>query len=233
MRREYKRLFDVLEHDTFGAEGVTHQGIFQTMYEYTATMPIPFTEDECITMDELLPWQYGERIVTPYLMAFTDSDGMIPEASPAMVTLSHSLWNMFHVKWEHLYALYEAEYNPISNYDMTETESTEAETESVVEGTSQRSGSTSTGDNFSTYGFNSAAAVPRDANTGSGTSSEEEEDGQETTGSAVGSRNLTRSGNIGVTTTQQMMTQEIELWKWNLLRSVLKDVVDTITLPIF
>ena len=46
-------------------------------------------------------------------------------------------------------------------------------------------------------------------------------------------RVLTRKGNIGVTTTQQMMQSEIELWKWNFYRSVFKDIDSVLTLKIY
>lgn len=231
--RKYIRLNEVFDRDSYGTSGVTHEGIFTSLFESPETTPIPFTESESATLDELLPWNYGERIVTPFVLAHCDEDGKILEDSPEMQKLAVDVWNMYHVKWEHLYAIYEAEYNPISNYDMVESEQTEAETESVVEGQSERDGSTTASDNLNTYGFNSSSAVPRDANSGGGTNHDEETDGQETTGSAVGTRNLTRSGNIGVTTTQQMMNQEIELWKWNLLNQVLDDVANFLTLKIF
>ena len=46
-------------------------------------------------------------------------------------------------------------------------------------------------------------------------------------------RTLTRKGNIGVTTTQQMMSSEIELWQWNFYESVFKDIDSVLTLYIY
>lgn len=46
-------------------------------------------------------------------------------------------------------------------------------------------------------------------------------------------RTLTRIGNIGNITTQQMLKQEIELWEWNFIQTVLDDVKDITTLPIY
>lgn len=43
----------------------------------------------------------------------------------------------------------------------------------------------------------------------------------------------THKGNIGNLTTQQMMTQEIELRKWNFIESVLEDAKELFTLPIY
>lgn len=46
-------------------------------------------------------------------------------------------------------------------------------------------------------------------------------------------RESTHEGNIGNLTTQQMMKQEIELWKWNFIQNVLADVNDFLTIPIY
>ena len=47
----------------------------------------------------------------------------------------------------------------------------------------------------------------------------------------TGNRQLTRSGNIGVTTSQQMIESEIALWQWNFIESVYKDVDMVLTVP--
>ena len=46
-------------------------------------------------------------------------------------------------------------------------------------------------------------------------------------------RELTRSGNIGVTTTQQMLTSEIELWQWNFFKQVFEDIDSILCLDIY
>jgi hypothetical protein len=46
-------------------------------------------------------------------------------------------------------------------------------------------------------------------------------------------RNSVHSGNIGNLTTQQLMNQEIELWKWNFIQTVLDDTKDFLTIPIY
>ena len=44
---------------------------------------------------------------------------------------------------------------------------------------------------------------------------------------------MSRIGNIGNITTQQMLNQEIELWKWNFINQVLEDVKQLTTLQIY
>lgn len=47
------------------------------------------------------------------------------------------------------------------------------------------------------------------------------------------SRSLSRSGNIGVTTTQQMLISEIELWQWNFYKQVFEDIDSILCLDIY
>lgn len=58
---------------------------------------------------------------------------------------------------------------------------------------------------------------------------------EDTTDTGTGNETITRSrtGNIGVTTTQQMITQEIELWKWNFFFRVFEDVDRFLVLSVY
>lgn len=53
------------------------------------------------------------------------------------------------------------------------------------------------------------------------------------TGTSTSDRVLTRSGNIGITTSQQMLESEIELRKHNLINEVFKDLKENILLAVF
>lgn len=46
-------------------------------------------------------------------------------------------------------------------------------------------------------------------------------------------RRYTHKGNIGNLTPQQLIRQEIDLWRWNFIETVLNDVKDFITIPIY
>lgn len=48
-----------------------------------------------------------------------------------------------------------------------------------------------------------------------------------------GTRRWKHIGNIGNLTSQQMISQEIELWKWNWLNQILEDVKDFLTIPVY
>lgn len=101
--------------------------------------------------------------------------------------------------WDRIYKASQLEYNPIENYNRTEswtdTESEETAAENTASSTEQNDVSA----------FNSAAYSPKDKTTGIGSNS------------GTGSRERTAShtgnvsGNIGVTTSQQMLEQELAI----------------------
>lgn len=111
----------------------------------------------------------------------------------------------------------------------------------------------------SIYGFNSTNASPTDSSSGSGSKTTTGSNSTADTGTQgvsqtvadsgsntraysqtddfSGSDNRDRSGkhsgNIGNLTSQKMINEEIELWKWNYINSVLNDVKEFCTLPIY
>ena len=46
-------------------------------------------------------------------------------------------------------------------------------------------------------------------------------------------RDLTHLGNIGNITTQQLVNEEIKLWRWNFIQEILNDVKDFLTIPVY
>lgn len=101
--------------------------------------------------------------------------------------------------WQRMYDAMQLEYNPIENYNRTETwtdsetEETEASTETSGTNTNQ------------VAGFNSEEFTNKDKGTGSGT--EAGTGSRETSSTHTGNV----SGNIGVTTSQQMLQQELDI----------------------
>ena len=47
------------------------------------------------------------------------------------------------------------------------------------------------------------------------------------------SRELTKQGNIGVTTTQRMIESELEVWQWNYFKTVFDDIDEFLTLDLY
>ena len=253
----------------------------------------------------------GKKIISPLIESYTDNEGIL--TAPQKAEIADAIFAIYNDKWTKLYSLLSLEYNPISNYDMTETEEIEGATETELHrtGTETNHGTgtdahaytgtqtnadtgtettthtgtkgvvtneTSTGssegatDN-TVYGFNSTTAV-NDSGSENTTTAESERDETSTTtdnltdtrtdalshlrtdnltdtetrnisdqltrnttdaetGSNTVSRTLTRSGNIGVTTSQQMIQASIELWRWNFFTQVFEDIDTILTISTY
>lgn len=66
-------------------------------------------------------------------------------------------------------------------------------------------------------------------NSGSGTSSETSSNGRD----GERSREYTKTGNIGNISTQKLLNEEIDLWKYNFILEMMRDVINFISLPIY
>lgn len=133
-----------------------------------------------------------------------------------------------------------AEYDPISNYDLTEHAADGEKLDKETE-TSTPTGGTQTVSNAKLAGLNSTgegAQRDNDVTTvtplaGSKTELERQPantltgsfEDQTLTGHRITEHYLKRSGNIGVTTNAQMLQQEIEVRKLSLLRMYVNDFV--------
>lgn len=215
--------------------------------------------------------------------------------------LAMSIFSIYSNKWSKLYRILSLEYEPIENYNMTETESTKStneNTDTITTNTTNsndvtetNTGTNTTNDSENTtgkntitdsrtvtennnvtnnnalYGFNSTSGVNSDSqnvtetrnvtdsnthnddlkgtrinehseniNTSKVTAQKNDvkdvKDGTHTENSSQ-DRTLTRHGNIGVTTSQQMLNSEIELWQWDFFSGVFKDINKILTIQTY
>ena len=65
----------------------------------------------------------------------------------------------------------------------------------------------------------------------SGSNSYSETEGKDTEGGRT--REYTKTGNIGNISTQKLLNEEIDLWKYNFLCEMMRDVANFVSLPIY
>lgn len=190
----------------------------------------------------------GKKITSPLVDFFIDAEtGKIDSTS--LVLLANIIYTKYGVKWSKQWETMHFEYNPISNYDMIE----EMTNDETVHEFGHRINTTRSGNNSNTVedefsnnsetenkkaGFNSSdyQKDTQDITQNSGTqkstqSGTNSETGSNTeSGSNTDTRNytLTRSGNIGVTTSQQMIESERNLWMWNFFEQIVYPDVDRV-----
>lgn len=301
---------------------------------------VPWRDDVSITNPMLLDMGYAThsagKLIAPIMRSFLNFDSefdVVPMTDADRQYIAGMVFTLYNVKWSKLYALLSMQYNPISNYDMTETETishemdydtTDTGTVTRVNDTDTSNTSTHTGTNTNVvdtdttdmktqsgtlttvvdedatntgtvtdsgsrtvddaiFGFNSSTAVDSDTSTeikgntrtnnlaenkdstetvtrnlsdiDTGTVDTTETETRNLTDTESGEidstdtetrnltstnngtesteRELTRSGNIGVTTSQQMMQSEIELWQWNFFNTVFNDIDNVCCLDVY
>lgn len=168
----------------------------------------------------------------------------------AVIALCNQIAMRFGDSWDHIYDVLQAEYNPLENYNMKEEVKPDTyDQEDIPAGWNKQttrevnqnvsvsdSGSHSQTD---VWGFNSSAAVPsaKVTNDKTVTTSGDAEDNYETvtetevTGRKKlhkGTVETERSGNIGVTTSQQMAQAEIDLRIKNHMEDIIFRDVDQV-----
>lgn len=279
----------------------TLDGLFSVMEEeYGNTFP--WLSHSSALDKEYFGNHSGQKTVAPIIDFFTShhhDDEPLALYKVERVVLCQMLVNRYRNKWTRLYAVEQAQYEPIENYRMYEKETPDithkhsvsndyAETDSKTlnrditrtesatedfEITDERKVNVDTTvqtdvDNTnSVYGFNSSAAVKANEldsgttvhTTGLDTANKETNTRNQTGGMEIretanannnietnthtqtgyteehegGKRELERSGNIGVTTSQQMLESEIALWQWTFVEQVFKDVDAVLTIPVY
>lgn len=132
-----------------------------------------------------------------------------------------------------IYEAYTTEYKPLENYSMIEdTDYTPLAKQTVK---SSNKSKTDTTTDVGVFGFNSTVAVPS-SSTDSGTTQLKADNEMETETSYDGKADNThheRSGNIGVTTSQQMLESEIKLRKLEILELIFQGLDEVICQSVY
>lgn len=164
--------------------------------------------------------------------------------------LNNIIKNIYLDKWNKLYNVLNSEYNPIENYNRVENTTinntgNETTNENINNSEVLTGGHTNNNTNENTHkvsafndenfsndsnDINNSTDVftyndETKINTGTNTSSKNNTGTNET--------HSTISGNIGVTTTQQMIVSEIELRKYNLVNEFYSDLDNLLTIGIY
>ena len=159
--------------------------------------------------------------------------------------ISTLVYAMFRNQWGRLWETMNPNYEPLTNYKMTEDETgnhTDTRTPNLTSkhtGTDKNEGSATLNTQNNLWGFNSESSIPSDMQDGTNTANitntrdlTDTETGTDVT-AGENTRKLTRTGNIGTNTFQNLLKQERDLWMYNFFEQVFKDVDSVLTIPIY
>ena len=213
------KLIETIDISTLGG------GIFQEIRSQdTGDTPLlPWLDDtNCVVLDEILYLQHSaDKKISAYFKRLLklEDDGIIGSAVNVLAT---HIIQKFADKWNRIYNAFVTEnYKPLENYNMKQKE-----TPNVTRTKNVKSDVTVKND---VYGFNSSTKVPQSESNTSGEKLNNEESESET-----GTRDLERSGNIGVTTSQQMLQSELDLRDgYNFYDGIMSDVYSILCLLVY
>jgi len=210
------------------------RGLFQTL----SIVP---PEYDPRNLDILLYNRYGERIASNLIKRYDE----IGECELALI--ASVIEDRYRTSWEKLNKALTIDYEPLENYNGIE-EVTQTGTVGVAESSSASASGESNSENKTEsdettsskmYGFNSSSAVDADKSSHSYDNSTSTSTENSTTGSASSTTTndlLTvtkRHGNLGVTSSQQMIQQEIQLRKTQIIDTFVQNVGEMLTLKIY
>lgn len=181
----------------------------------------------------------GDKTPAPILKKYLGTDGTLTSAGEAFIgTLLDSY---FGKKWQRILDAFESDYNPLENYDRQELST---DTHNLTDSTNYGAHTTQTNlgaqivtgtDDVVPFNNENEYEVGKNTNNaGARQDSQTSQAHTDSTGHTGTLRTDSRiHGNIGVTTSQQMLQSEIELRQYNLAEQIFKDIDTLIALKIY
>lgn len=188
-------------------EDATINGIFHSLQ--SSAYFDWLTSQMAIDLDMIYYLNYsGDKYISPMFTKLLESD-----TDSALKKLSSIINTMFGANWNRLYNVYLSEsYNPLYDYNVSEIESQSSKITTDIK------------QDRDIYAFNSEDSSPADTN----------DSHQIITGNADDNvKKVTKEGLIGFKTPQRMLSEEIELRKWNFYSRLFKDVDSLLCLKIY
>ena len=142
------------------------------------------------------------------------------------------LYKRFGTKWNKIYEALNTEYKPLENYSMDETRTPNLTDE--VKNTGDDKTSVNLDNTTTSYvvGYNTSNEKESGKTTSNGNSTNNfsKVDYNSThTSKHTGTEHITRTGNIGVTTSQQMLQSEFEVRQYDFYQGIYNDIDEFIT----
>lgn len=216
-------------------------GIFNALSNLGVDLPWGELADATMLDIEYFGNHSGAKLSAPLVVNLLNGGDQLTEQQ--MEILARVIWTKFNRPWVHLWATNVVEYNPIHNYNMTDQRELirgESEARAIHDSsvdttahgrTSESKDYVSGLNSTDEIGKFSGRSVSEEGGTTGITGTGDRKD--DSVKAANERETTTRSGNIGVTTTQQMLTAERDLWIWNYFDQIYKDVDSVLALTIY
>lgn len=218
--------------------------IIKGIFSYLNALEVPWKNDVSGNQLDIIYHgsRSGNKIIGSLIENYLDNNTVSDDNK---IIIAQAIYTIYIKNWNALYKTLSLEYNPIENYSMSETENVQDTHKGTLESngndTNINTENTIVNDtsNNQLWGFNSTDSVNSDKQIGDttrnvdGTMNSTHKNTDTETKDITSDRTLKRSGNIGVTTSQQMIESERQLWLWNFFESVFSDIDKILVLKIY
>ena len=229
---------------TLTLNSVYPEWVTKGIFSYLNALEVPWKNDVSGNQLDIIYHgsRSGNKIIGSLIENYLDNNTVSDDNK---IIIAQAIYTIYIKNWNALYKTLSLEYNPIENYSMTETENVQDTHKGTLESNGNNTNTyieTTIVDNTSNnqlWGFNSTDSVNSDKQTGDSTRDVESttdnthKNTDRETKDITSDRTLKRSGNIGVTTSQQMIESERQLWLWNFFESVFSDIDKILVLKIY
>ena len=185
-----------------------------------------------LNMDYFIGYS-ADKYISPLLDKMNNYDEDLDVTSSR---LANTILRRFATKWKKIYDALVTQYNPLENYSMLEERTPELTTEETENVNSEVTTNRETNASSKYKGFNASDPVTitttdgkEDVTTSGASADNETHRVIENTGKET----LTRSGNIGVTTSQQMLESEFKVRQYDFYKMVYNDIDSILCLSIY
>lgn len=224
-------------------------GIFSLLVTAAGSDPLPWSMAAASADIDYHGNYSGDKLVAPLIKKMLKADDSDELSAARQAQIASIIYQRFSDNWSKRWEALQLAYEPLQNYSMTETEEVDGTNTGTVGNVSSLTASGSRNDRTTTeaesnklvYGFDSSTASPSEDQIDSGTVVDAETTTDSQSGTSTRTDNLahsldrilTRSGNIGVTTSQQMLQSELEIRVYDFMQSVYADIDKVLTIPVY
>ena len=207
--------------------------IFDFLYAYEELQGF-ITEDniKILNIDYYISHS-ADKTISPLAQKMLDNGETAEGLSNLLAEMA---FNRFGSKWIHLWDALNAEYNPLENYSMEEIRTPDLEDETTRNEKTDIVVDRDTSATSKYKGFNADEPVTVSQTDGTEdveTTGAKADNEATTTVSRTGTETTTRSGNIGVTTSQQMLESELKVRQYDFYATVFGDIDSLLCLSIY
>ena len=179
----------------------------------------------------------ANKYISPLLKRLYDRTRSAEYPYTALNTqIARLIYNRFAPKWKKIYDALMTEYNPLENYSMVEERTPDLTFEDTENVNTEVTTNRETNASSKYKGFNASDPVTITTTDGTDdvtTSGASEDNETHKVSTHTGTETLTRSGNIGVTTSQQMLESEFKVRQYDFYKMVYNDIDSILCLSIY